>query len=54
MQLNESGIPYLDPESTAWNPESETVLDSLTWSDRVIGGAFGIVEGLVTLLSQAV
>ena len=54
MQLNESGIPYLDPESTAWNPESKTVLDSLTWGDRVIPGAFGMVEGLVTLLSQAV
>ena len=43
----------LDPESTAWNPESNTVLDSLTWSDRVMPGAFGIVEGLVTLLSEA-
>ena len=41
------------PESSA-NPESKSVLDSLTWSDRVMPGAFGIVEGLVTLLSQAV
>ena len=47
MQLNESGIPYLDPES-------KTVLDSLTWSDRVMPGAFGMVEGPLTLLSQAV
>ena len=42
------------PESTAWNPESKTVSDSLTWSDRVMPGAFGMVEGLVTLLYQAV
>ena len=41
MQLNESGIPYLDPES-------KTVLDSLTWSDRVMPGGFGIVGGPVT------
>ena len=41
------------PESST-NPESKSVLDSLTWSDRVMPGAFGIVEGLVTLLSQAV
>ena len=52
--LLDFGIPYLDPESTAWDPESKTVLDSLTWSDRVMPGAFGIVDGLVTLLSQAV
>ena len=24
-----------DPESSTWNPESKTVLDSLTWSDEV-------------------
>ena len=47
-------IQSLDPGSTAWNQESNTALDSLTWGDRVIPGAFGMVEGLVTLLSQAV
>ena len=49
-----SGIQSLDPEFTAWNPESNTVLDSLTWGDRVMPGAFGMVEGPVTLLSQVV
>ena len=24
-----------NPESTAWNPESNTVLDSLTWGEMV-------------------
>ena len=33
----ESGIHYPDPESTAWNPESKTVLDSLTWSETNAG-----------------
>ena len=49
-------VQSLDPESTAWpNPESKpTVLDSLSWGDRVMPGAFGMVEGLLTLLSQAV
>jgi len=23
-----------NPESTAWNPESKTVLDSLTWGEK--------------------
>ena len=47
-----SGIQSLDPEFTAWNPESKTVLDSLTWGNRVMSGAFRMVEGLVTLLSR--
>ena len=50
IQLKESGIPLtieirkpssteagfqcLESESTAWNPTSKTVLDSLTWGDR--------------------
>ena len=25
-----------NPESTAWNPESRTVLDSLTWGDKAM------------------
>ena len=27
----ESGLQYMDPESMAWNPNSETVLDFLSW-----------------------
>ena len=27
----ESGSQYMDPESMAWNPNSETVLDFLSW-----------------------
>ena len=50
MQLNESGIQ--NPPRVIQN--HKFVLDSLTWGDRVMPGAFGIVEGLVTLLSQAV
>ena len=48
-QLNEAGVPLnpeskfhwqtlecstWNPESTAWNPQSKTVLDSFTWGDR--------------------
>ena len=31
-----------DPESTAWNPESKTVLDSLTWGEMKHEGLFCI------------
>ena len=31
-----SGFQYLEFEFTAWNPESETALDSLAWRDRSI------------------
>ena len=47
-----SGIQSLDAEFTAWNPESNTVLDSLTWGYRVMPGAFRMVEGLVTILRR--
>ena len=26
-----------NPESTAWNPESRTLLDYLTWGDTTVG-----------------
>ena len=38
MQLKESGIQVPltnNPESMAWNPETKTVLDSLTWGNTV-------------------
>ena len=25
-----------NPESTGWNPESKTVMDSLTWGDPIV------------------
>ena len=25
-----------NPESTVWNPESKTVIDSLTWGERLV------------------
>ena len=31
-----SGFQYPEFEFTAWNPESETALDSLAWRDRSI------------------
>ena len=30
-----SRIQFLNPETTAWNPESKSVLDSVTWGDLV-------------------
>ena len=30
LQIFFFGVQYLDPESTPWNPESKTVLNSLT------------------------
>ena len=38
MQLKESGIQFPltnNPESMTWNPETKTVLDSLTWGNTV-------------------
>ena len=32
----ESGIQYPESESTAWNPESKTVLDSFTWGELYV------------------
>ena len=31
-----TGFQYLEFKFTAWNPESETALDSLAWRDRSI------------------
>ena len=36
----------LDPESTAWNPESKTVLDSVAWGDSL----FNVGELLGSLI----
>ena len=55
IQLKESGIPLTigiqnvrstakvwNPESTAWNLESKTVLDSLTWDAEAWAGVENI------------
>ena len=34
VPLTKTGIHPYYPESTAWNPESKTSLDSLRWGDR--------------------
>ena len=39
IQLKESGIQVAltkDPESTAWNPESKTVLDFLSYGENYV------------------
>ena len=56
MQLKESGIQVPltnNPESMAWNPETKTVLDSLTWGNTVacVAGT-GIVWGRKEKISR--
>ena len=38
-------VPGINPESTAWNPESKTVLDSLTRGGSCFVGALVVGEG---------
>ena len=35
IQNPSSSDKYWNPESTVWNPESKTVLDSLTWGEKM-------------------
>ena len=36
LKQKKIGIQYSDPESTGWNPESKTVMDSLTWREFLL------------------
>ena len=36
VPLTKTGIQYLESRITAWSPESKTVLDSLTWGDKLL------------------
>ena len=40
-----------NPESTARNPESKTVLDSLTWGGRFFREGYSLVKGALSLNS---
>ena len=35
-----------NPESTAWNPKSKTVLDSVTWCDLFLGASMGLGQAV--------
>ena len=37
-----------NPESTAWNPKSKTVLDSLTWGEKLIKSEKNGVTGALS------
>ena len=35
-EKNLESSPFWNPESTGWNPESKTVMDSLTWGEASV------------------
>ena len=49
----ESGILTRNPESTAWNPESKTVLDSLTWGEIKVCVVFSIIIIIIIIITFA-
>ena len=57
IQLKDTGIGLTissidkdwNPKSTAWNPESKTVLDFLTWGGRFFREGYSLVQGALSL-----